>query len=55
MELDLANFVLQNSFAIAVTAYLLYERSKFNEKLTENLVRIAEAVERIEKAHDQGK
>lgn len=40
--------ITQLGFPIAVTIYLLYERSQFNIKVTECLVKVSEAVERIE-------
>ena len=51
MEFDMVNYVVQNGFAIAVAIYLLYERTKFNEKVTESLVKISETLERIEQMH----
>jgi YvrJ protein family len=50
-EMDMLSAIAQVGFPIAVTVYLLIERSKFNEKITENLARITEALERIETDH----
>lgn len=40
MQLDMENYVLQNSFAIGVAIYLLYERSRLNSKMLAEMVRI---------------
>ena len=40
MELDIINYVVQNSFAIGVAIYLLYERSTVNTKIVAELSRI---------------
>lgn len=37
IEEDLAKYALQNSFAIMVTIYLLWERSKITVKVTDSL------------------
>jgi len=50
-EIELLPAVAQVGFPIAVTVYLLLERTKFNEKITEHLARITEALERIESDH----
>ncbi len=42
------NYTVQNGFAIAVTVYLLYERSKFNAHIAECLTKACEALDRIE-------
>lgn len=47
-EIDLLPAVARVGFPIAVTVYLLFERTKFNEKITENLARITEVLDRIE-------
>jgi len=43
-----AQFFINNIFSISMCVYLLYERSKFNEKLAVTLDRISEALERLE-------
>lgn len=48
MEVELIKFLVDNGFSLAVTLYLLYERSKFNERIAIVLDRISEAMERIE-------
>lgn len=48
MDADTTKFFLDNGFAIAVTVYLLYERSKFNERISVTLDRIAETLSRLE-------
>lgn len=48
MEIDLLQATAQVGFPIAVAVYLLYERSKFNEKISVTLDRVAQALERIE-------
>jgi hypothetical protein len=35
------DYLVQNSFACVVTAYLLWERTKFNQKITETLKEIS--------------
>ncbi len=42
------DYFVQNGFAIAVAVYLLYERSKFNEKLTKTLEHISTTMDLIE-------
>lgn len=40
MDTDLINYIFQNSFAIAVALYLLYERAALNKELTLNMNRL---------------
>lgn len=42
------DYLMQNGFAIAITIYLLYERAKFNIKVSECMVKIASSLERLE-------
>lgn len=44
MEEELIKYGLQNGFAILVTAYLLYERSKLTAKLTDQLAEVAKTL-----------
>ena len=49
-EIDLVSVVTNQGFAIAVTIFLLYERQKFNEKIVQQLQKIALIIdERIPK------
>lgn len=41
--------IAQFGFPIAITIYLLYERTKFNYKITQSLERIVVILERIDK------
>jgi len=41
-------FFFNNVFSIGVAIYLLYERAKFNEKITQTLERITVLIESIE-------
>ena len=41
------DYLLQNGFAIAVALYLLYERSKFNMKISDSLKEIAIIVKEV--------
>jgi len=47
---EMFSYCVNNGFAVTVAVYLLYERSKFNLHISENLVRVSECVERIETA-----
>ena len=42
------DYFLQNGFAIAVALYLLYERSRFNQKIMTCLVKVSETLDRLE-------
>lgn len=44
MDEELLNYGLQNSFAIAVTIYLLYERSKITVKVTDQLSEVSKTL-----------
>lgn len=49
-EIDMVSIVTNQGFAIAVTIFLLYERQKFNEKIVQQLQKIALIIdERIPK------
>lgn len=41
-------FFFNNAFAISVAVFLLYERSKFNEKVAVTLDSVTKTLERIE-------
>lgn len=51
MEILTVEFIAQIGFPIAVTIYLLIERTKFNEKIVEQMTKISETLERLEIAH----
>lgn len=40
MQVEFVNYMVQNSFAIGVAIYLLYERSRLNSKMLRELNRI---------------
>ena len=44
MEEELLKYGLQNSFAILVTLYLLYERSKLTVKVTDQLMEVSKTL-----------
>ena len=44
MEEQIVNYALENSFPIAVTVYLLYERSKFTIKVTDQLTEVSKTL-----------
>ena len=44
MEEQIVNYALENSFPIAVTIYLLYERTKFTSKVTDQLTQVAKTL-----------
>jgi len=48
LEILTVEGIVQLGFPIAVTCFLLFERSQFNIKISECLVKITAAMERIE-------
>lgn len=44
MEEDIAKYALQNTFAIAVTIFLLWKDMKVNSKLTESLTEVSKTL-----------
>lgn len=44
MEEQVIGYALENSFPIAVTVYLLYERSKMTAKITHELSEVAKTL-----------
>ena len=44
---NMVNYAVQNGFAITVAIYLLYERSKFNVKISDSLKEIAVVIKTV--------